>query len=235
MHSKCIDPAAMPGIGSHYLDLPLQASSSRAGRLGEPDQRDLPDARTSMAIGACTYCCFVRPSRSTRRRHGGSIASWACNYATIRGIAWSTPSSATTAAIASCAGLADSFEIDGVATYEGHTDQPPSPLAIEAAGRRGYALGDLKARPLATNDLAHFDYPLAMDRTHLAARRWLAPSGFTERPQMFMWYASARGGRDVQDPFGRTKEDFERALDLIEAGCAGLLRRLQTALIGARE
>lgn len=137
--------------------------------------------------------------------------------------------------IASCAGLADSFEIEGAATYEGHTDQPPSPLAIEAAGRRGYAIGDLKARPLATNDLAHFDYPLAMDRTHLAAMRGLAPSGFTDRPQMFMWYASARGGRDVQDPFGGTKEDFERALDLIEAGCAGLLRRLQTVLIGARE
>lgn len=136
--------------------------------------------------------------------------------------------------IVRCAGLADSFEIDGAATYGGYTDQPPSLLAIEAAGRRGYAIDDLKARPLAAADMAHFDYPLAMDRTHLAAMRWLAPSGLTERPQMFMWYAPALGVRDIQDPFGGTNEDFERALDLIEAGCAGLLRRLQTALVSAR-
>ena len=40
----CIDPAGVPGIGSRYLDLPLQVSSPRAGRLGVPDQGDLPDA-----------------------------------------------------------------------------------------------------------------------------------------------------------------------------------------------
>jgi hypothetical protein len=40
----CIDPAGVPGIGSRYLDLPLQVSSPRAGPLGEPDQGDLPDA-----------------------------------------------------------------------------------------------------------------------------------------------------------------------------------------------
>ena len=135
-------------------------------------------------------------------------------------------------AIVCRAGLASSFEIDGAATYDGHTDRPPSLLAIEAAGRRGYAIGGLRARPLATEDMAHFDYPLAMDRTHLAAMRWLAPSGLTERPQMFMKYALAVGARDVQDPFGGTNEDFERALDLIEAGCAGLLRHLHTTLRG---
>lgn len=136
--------------------------------------------------------------------------------------------------IVRCAGLADSFEIDGAATYDGHAHQPPSLLAIEAAGRRGYAIGDLKARPLASEDMAHFDYPLAMDRSHLAAMRCLAPSSLTDRPQMFMWYAPDRGVRYIQDPFGGASEDFERTLDLIEAGCAGLLRRLQATLIAAR-
>lgn len=130
------------------------------------------------------------------------------------------------------AGLADSFEIDGAATYDGHANQPPSLLAIEAAARRGYAIGDLRARTLVPEDMAHFDYPLAMDRTHLAAMRWLAPSRLTERPQMFLQYAPALGVRDIQDPFGGTNEDFERALDLIEAGCAGLLRHLRSTLGG---
>lgn len=134
--------------------------------------------------------------------------------------------------IVSRAGLADSFEIDGAATYDGHAGHPPSFLAMEAAARRGYAIGDLRARPLAPEDMAHFDYPLAMDRTHLAAMRWLAPSGLTERPKMFLQYAPALGVRDIQDPFGGANEDFERALDLIEAGCAGLLRHLRSTLGG---
>jgi len=136
--------------------------------------------------------------------------------------------------IVRCGGLADSFEIDGAATNDGHAGHPPSFLAIEAAARRGYSIGDLRARPLAPEDMAHFDYPLAMDRTHLAAMRWLAPRGLTERPHLFMQYAPARGVSDIEDLYGGTNEDFERALDLIEAGCAGLLRRLQTVLIGAR-
>lgn len=130
------------------------------------------------------------------------------------------------------AGLAASFEIDGAATYDGHVDRPPSILAIEAAARRGYSIGDLRARPLATEDMAHFDYPLAMDRTHLAAMRWIAPSGLTERPQMFMKYAPVVGIRDIPDPFGGTNEDYERTLDLVEAGCAGLLKHLHSTLSG---
>jgi protein-tyrosine-phosphatase len=31
---------------------------------------------------------------------------------------------------------------------------------------------------------------------------------------------------DVQDPYGGTPQDYERALDLIEAGCKGLLKAL---------
>jgi protein-tyrosine phosphatase len=31
---------------------------------------------------------------------------------------------------------------------------------------------------------------------------------------------------DVQDPYGGTQQDYERALDLIEAGCKGLLAAL---------
>lgn len=138
----------------------------------------------------------------------------------------------TLTGIVARAGLADSFEVDAAATYDGHAGRPPSLLAIEAAARRGYRIDALRARPLAPEDMAHFAYPLAMDRTHLAAMRWLAPSGLTGRPQMFMKYAPDLGVRDVLDPFGGTNEDFERALDLIEAGCAGLLKHLHSTLAG---
>jgi len=128
------------------------------------------------------------------------------------------------------AGLEHLFEIDGAGIYDGHAGQPPSLLAVEAAARRGYDIGDLRSRPLMPEDIARFGYPLAMDRTHLVAMRSMAPEGLTDRPQMFLKFASELGDRDVVDPYGGTTEDYERALDLIEAGCVGLLKHLQQTL-----
>lgn len=128
------------------------------------------------------------------------------------------------------AGLEHAFEIDGAGIYDGHADHPPSLLATEAAARRGYDIRDLRSRPLMSEDIARFAYPLAMDRTHLVAMRSMAPEGLTERPQMFLKFAPESGARDVVDPYGGTTEDYERALDLIEVGCVGLLKHLQHAL-----
>ena len=124
------------------------------------------------------------------------------------------------------AGLEDDFEIASAGTYDGHVGQPPSPPAIEAAARRGYDIAGLRARPLVADDIAHFDYPLAMDRSHLADMRWMAPRELADRPQMFTEFGPPIGVVDVADPYGGPTQDYERALDLIEAGCKGLLARL---------
>ena len=124
------------------------------------------------------------------------------------------------------AGMLDRFEIDGAGTYPGHAGRPPTMLAIEVAEARGYAMAGLQARLVQARDIAHFDQVLAMDGTQLAAMRFMAPGGLMDRPQMLMRFAPEVGVRDVADPFGGTREDFERALDLIEAGCAGLLKHL---------
>jgi protein-tyrosine phosphatase len=128
------------------------------------------------------------------------------------------------------AGIAHLFEIDSAGTGTRHPGQPPSLPAIEAAARRGYDISDQRSRRLVAADIEHFAYPLAMDRTHLAAMRDLAPSGFADRPQMFLKFASALGVRDIVDPYGGTIDDYERALDLIEAGCVGLLTHLRSTL-----
>lgn len=128
------------------------------------------------------------------------------------------------------AGIGHLFEIGSAGTSNSHTGQPPSLLAIEVAARRGYNISDQRSRRLTADDLSHFAYPLAMDRTHLAAMRDLAPSGFADRPQMFLKFAPALDVRDIVDPYGGTVEDYERALDLIEAGCVGLLTHLRAVL-----
>lgn len=131
------------------------------------------------------------------------------------------------------AGIGHLFEIGSAGTGRIRAGQPPSLLAIEVAARRGYDISDQRSRRLVADDISHFAYSLAMDRTHLAAMRTVAPSGFADRPQMFLRFAPALGVRDIVDPYGGTVEDYERALDLIEAGCVGLLTHLRATLEGA--
>ena len=119
-------------------------------------------------------------------------------------------------------GLAHAFEIDSAGTGVRAAGQPPSPLAVEAAARRGHDIAAHRARPLAPGDLARFGHPLAMTAAHLAAMRALAPPGVAERPRLFL-------DRDVADPWGGTARDYDRALDLIEAGCASLFERLRAS------
>ena len=117
------------------------------------------------------------------------------------------------------AGLDAAFAIDSAGTYAGHAGEPPSLPALKAAARRGYDISGLRTRPVVGADIARFDHVLAMDRGHLAELRRLAPPGFAERPRMF-------AAVDVADPYGGTERDYERALDLIELGCKGLLTAL---------
>lgn len=125
--------------------------------------------------------------------------------------------------LAQRAGHAGAFEIESAGTYEGANGQPPSLLAQEVAARRGYPIRDLRARRLEPADLARVDYAMAMDRLQLAAMRLIAPGPLTERLQMLLKFVPVLGIREIRDPFGGTTQDYERALDLIESGCAGLL------------
>jgi protein-tyrosine phosphatase len=132
------------------------------------------------------------------------------------------------------AGLAEQFTIASAGTFDGHVGQPASLLAIETARLRGYPIEDHRARHLTNQDLATFDLPLAMDRTHLAAMRWMASRDRQDRPTMLMKFAPQLGVEEVPDPFGGPARDYEEALNLIEAACKGLLEGFQSELKAAR-
>lgn len=117
------------------------------------------------------------------------------------------------------AGLADAFDIDSAGTGVRRAGEPPSPLAQNAAARRGHDIAAHRARPLVPGDLARAGHALAMTSAHLAAMRALAPADSAARPRLFL-------DHDLADPWGGTAQDYERALDLIEAGCAALFERL---------
>ncbi len=125
------------------------------------------------------------------------------------------------------AGFGALFTVGSAGTFEGYVGQPASPLAVEAAGRRGYDISRHRARLITNDDLSRHDFVLCMDRSHLAALRWLAPRDLAERPQMFMKFAPDSGAQEVPDPFGGPPPGYEQALNLIEAGCDGLIERVK--------
>ncbi|HEU0113226.1 MAG TPA: hypothetical protein VFQ80_01035, partial [Thermomicrobiales bacterium] len=107
-------------------------------------------------------------------------------------------------------------------------------LAVEAARLRGYDIDDHRARLLTNEDLLTFDLPLAMDRTHLAAMRWMAPRDRQDRPTLLMKFAPEFGVDEVADPYGGPARGYEEALNLIESACKGLLAGFQSELKAAR-
>jgi protein-tyrosine phosphatase len=131
------------------------------------------------------------------------------------------------------AGMADAFEIASAGTSEKFVGQSPAPAALEIAASRGYDISNIRARQVTGDDIAHFDYPLAMDSSHLVEMRWLAPRALVGKPKLFLSFAPPMGVVDVADPIGGPRAGFERALSLIEAGCKGLLERVKPAIKAA--
>ncbi len=124
------------------------------------------------------------------------------------------------------AGLERAFVIDSAGTLDDQAGQPAALLAREIAGRRGYDISDHISRTLTNEDLERFALPLGMDRSHLAAMRWMAPRAVADRPQLLLKFAPHVGVLEIGDPFGGPARGYEEALDLIEAGCKGLLTAL---------
>jgi protein-tyrosine phosphatase len=124
------------------------------------------------------------------------------------------------------AGLASAFSVDSAGTFDGYVGKPPAPAAIKAAALRGYAIAGLRARQVVAADIARFDYVLAMDRSHLADLRWMAPPLLFKRLRLFTDFDPSSTAVDVADPYGGDARDFDLALDVIEDGCDGILKAL---------
>jgi len=116
--------------------------------------------------------------------------------------------------------------VDSAGTAEYHVGDPPDGRTVAAARRRGYELAHLRARRVAPADFENFDYILAMDRANLAELEQLGEGVIGGRLGLFLEFAPELKVDEVPDPYYGGVEDFERVLDLCEAGARGLLRRL---------
>ncbi|HKU89296.1 MAG TPA: low molecular weight protein-tyrosine-phosphatase [Steroidobacteraceae bacterium] len=116
--------------------------------------------------------------------------------------------------------------VDSAGTAEYHVGEPPDRRTVAAARRRGYDLANLRARRVSPADFADFDYILAMDRANLAELEQLGQGVIGGHLGLFLEFAPELKVGEVPDPYYGGVEDFERVLDLCEAGARGLLRRL---------
>jgi protein-tyrosine phosphatase len=129
------------------------------------------------------------------------------------------------------AGLQDAVELDSAGTGAWHVGSPPDDRAVAAAARRGIRLTGV-GRQVSAEDLATFDYVIAMDAANRRELRRIAREAGLSDHNVYLLRefdpASVRAGRlDVPDPYSGGPEGFERVLDQVEAACAGLLGELR--------
>ena len=118
-------------------------------------------------------------------------------------------------------------EIDSAGIGSWHIGEPPDERALAAARRRGLDMSRLRARQIASEDYARFDFILAMDRANLADLRQRVPARYRERVRLFLEFAPELGVDDVPDPYYGGEAGFEEVLDLAEQAARGLLSHIR--------
>ena len=134
------------------------------------------------------------------------------------------------------AGLDEIVQIESAGTHAFHEGEPPDRRAQIAAARRGYNIGDLRARRVSAIDFENFDMILAMDWDNMTHLQQMAGKIHHHKLQLLMRFASEYESATIPDPYQGTSQSFEQALDYIEDACSGLLevaRRRSTQVAAA--
>jgi protein-tyrosine phosphatase len=121
------------------------------------------------------------------------------------------------------------LEIDSAGTAAYHAGESPDRRSTAAAARRGIALAGA-ARQVTLDDFERFDLLVAMDRSNRAGLLALAPDEHAAaRVRLLREFdpeSVAAGELDVPDPYYGGSRGFDDVLDIVTAGCRGLLAEL---------
>ncbi|SMF31099.1 protein tyrosine phosphatase [Alteromonadaceae bacterium Bs31] len=124
-------------------------------------------------------------------------------------------------------GLHAEILVDSAGTSGWHIGSPPDQRSAAAAAKRGYDLSDLRGRQVGASDFLEYDYILAMDSNNLSALKAMKPSYYEGTLSLFLDFAENNDVRDVPDPYYGGVKGFDKVLDLVEDGCAGLLAHIR--------
>ena len=126
------------------------------------------------------------------------------------------------------AGLSESVSVESFGTAGYHVGEGADPGADAALARRGWPSGRHRARRLGRSDLDELDLVLCADRSNRSDVLALAGrSGRHDRIRLLRSYDPDAGPEAaVPDPWGQDAAGFDRALDMIERACRGLVDEL---------
>jgi protein-tyrosine phosphatase len=133
--------------------------------------------------------------------------------------------------------LGDALEISSAGTGGWHAGEPMDPRARAALERRGYVDHGHRARAFETAWLPSSGLVVCMDRGHRQTLASLARASagdcrYDDRLVMMRSFDPRAGGDvDVPDPYYGDDGDFEHCLDLVEAGCRGLVDHMADRLV----
>ncbi|MFO0433481.1 MAG: low molecular weight protein-tyrosine-phosphatase [bacterium] len=121
------------------------------------------------------------------------------------------------------AGISDIVQVESAGTHAYHVGEPPDARAEQAAKKRGYEIGDLRARQVTADDFRAADLILAMDWENLSMLQQQCPKAYKHKLQLLMRFAGEHDAATGPDPYYGGPEGFNTVLDYVEDACQGLL------------
>jgi low molecular weight protein-tyrosine phosphatase len=118
-------------------------------------------------------------------------------------------------------------DVASAGTESYHVGDRADPRAIASARAAGYDLTAHRARQLDAMDFSRFDWLLAMDQVNLRAARRSCPPDGDGKLELFLRFAGVDDVDEVPDPYYGSSADFQRVVELAEAGARGLIARLR--------
>lgn len=124
-------------------------------------------------------------------------------------------------------GLDSKVTVDSCGTSNYHIGDLPDSRTRQNAEKNGVLL-DHRGRQLSAEDLDHFDFILAMDRTNYNNILKLTNEQALRNKVMLMREFDAAEGEEVPDPYYGGEDGFQEVFDILDRSMDGFIDHLQS-------
>ena len=124
-------------------------------------------------------------------------------------------------------GLGKALVVQSAGTHVRRGGQRPDARAHRAASTAGADLSRMRSRQVQARDFVRHDLILGMDGSNRRHLLEACPAEHAHKVALLMDFAPETGTAEVPDPYFGNYAGFERVLELLEAGVAGVLQHLQ--------
>lgn len=123
-------------------------------------------------------------------------------------------------------GLTELIEIDSAGTHAYHVGEAPDIRSQQTAEQRGVDLKNIRARQVSAEDIAQFDYVLAMDSDNYVNLLKITSRADQHKVHRFLTFTEEFSENDVPDPYYGGATGFDRVFDMVESASQGLLEAI---------